>query len=199
MVLISGQFVSISGQPIIISLSGTPTAIDTINFALIQQDVIHRKVHQGLQWNIYHTISGTPTNSAIYEITTSGAINPIHMAWDVRAVPGTLVRFIQVNSQPFVTSGVPLQSPQNFNLSLSGITFTKVAAYGSVFNAGGGIILYEERITSGTSVVGFGTLDSYPIRPNEWVLTPKPTYQFQIYNTGRGAVNFHASWYESGA
>lgn len=191
--------VFISGQPVSVSLSGGIAAVDTINFALIQQDVIHRKVHQGLQWNVSDTISGTPTNSATYEITTSGCVNPIHMAWDVRAVPGTIVQFIQVNSQPSPTSGVPLNPPQNFNLFLSGTTFTKVALFGSTFNAGGGIILYQERITSGESVVGFGTLDSYPIRPNEWVLTPKPTYQFRLFNTGRGAISFHASWYESGA
>lgn len=197
----SGQVVSVSGQPVSVALSGAVAAVDTVNFALIQEDVIHRKVHQGLQWLVADaSISGTiPGYDGFYQVVTSGLTNPIHMTWDIRTTPNTLITFARIDAQASF-SGVHLIN-QNFNLFLSGSVNTSVTFYGSSLFGGGFTTLFRETIASGESAVGFGTLDKYPIHPNEWVLFPGQSYLWLIQHClgDTGAINFYASWYESGA
>ncbi len=200
-VSVSGQTVQISGQPISVALSGTKAAVDTVNFALIQEDVIHRKIHQGLQWFVADaSISGTPPGyDGFYQVVTSGLANPIHMTWDIRTTPTTLISFGRIDAQASF-SGVPLIN-RNFNLFLSGSVNTSVTFYGSTLFGGGTTTFFQETIASGASAVGFGTLDKYPIHPNEWVLFPGQSYFWLIQHqvNDEGAINFYASWYESGA
>ena len=217
--LISGGFVNVSGQPIGISgqvvnisgqmsgtsvqitQSGETAAVDSINDALIVQDILHRKIHQGFLWQIqtYESCSGTATKIFCMNTSANTSTSRIHLSWEVAAEAGTRVQFSQ--NLGFIGASFSGKEIPRINMKLGvGGQKTSTTFYGSG-SLGARVItpITDELIMSGKPSVGYGTLFNYPLKPTEFVTPVGQMYEWLVTPPTYSLVSFYASWYESGA
>ncbi len=191
---ISGQM---SGMPMKISLSGADAAVDGYNKSLIVEDVIHRKIHQGMYFYADVSQSASQSNPASYAMTTMSGVNP-QLSWHFRGLtPGSLVNVLEVTSARQTTGTVS----SNIFLNRTVIAFTSTRLYSSYVlgsNVGANSILFE-TMASGNDAYGFGNLYTYPLIPGEWVLKGGFTYVFQVLSARLPSLTtLYTNWYESG-
>lgn len=192
-----------------ISLSGTDVGVDTINFALINEDVLHRKVHQGMLFYAAGHQSGNNTEVITFAITSFSGINP-HISFQLMGVPpGSFVSLNQHVSGSTLFLGTRMgEGTPNMALGHSGSptiknvdVFTSTNVYSSAFVSGGAGSPFLTLIASGQVGIGFGNQASFPLYPHELVLNGGTIYSINI--TPQANTNVHANiyvhWYESGA